>query len=130
MIITFVVMGERGLTEALTSDHHFEQAGFTALLKAPCGCAATALKLPLSEPYSTARTSCLGFPAAGKSTGIRLGSGGLVSGPLKNLRVRSSRVAAAHDGAHGVTRPTTLTDRLRFLSKTRLRCPRQDATFP
>jgi len=26
-------MGERSLTEALTSDHHFEQAGFTALLK-------------------------------------------------------------------------------------------------
>jgi predicted nucleic acid-binding protein len=33
--ISFVVMGERSLTEALTSDHHFEQAGFTALLKAP-----------------------------------------------------------------------------------------------
>ena len=33
--IAFVVMGERSLTEALTSDHHFEQAGFTALLKAP-----------------------------------------------------------------------------------------------
>ena len=31
--ISFVVMGERSLTEALTSDHHFEQAGFTALLK-------------------------------------------------------------------------------------------------
>jgi predicted nucleic acid-binding protein len=33
--IDFVVMRERNLTEALTSDHHFEQAGFTALLKAP-----------------------------------------------------------------------------------------------
>jgi len=31
--ISFVVMGERGLTEALTSDHHFEQGGFTVLLK-------------------------------------------------------------------------------------------------
>lgn len=32
--ISFVVMRERGLTEALTADHHFEQAGFTALLRA------------------------------------------------------------------------------------------------
>jgi predicted nucleic acid-binding protein len=31
--VSFVVMKERGLTEALTADHHFEQAGFTALLK-------------------------------------------------------------------------------------------------
>lgn len=31
--ISFVVMRERGLTEALTSDQHFEQAGFTALLR-------------------------------------------------------------------------------------------------
>jgi len=31
--ISFVVMQERGLTEALTGDHHFEQAGFQALLK-------------------------------------------------------------------------------------------------
>jgi uncharacterized protein len=30
---SFVVMQERGLTEALTGDRHFEQAGFTALLK-------------------------------------------------------------------------------------------------
>ena len=29
----FVVMTEEGITEALTADHHFEQAGFTALLK-------------------------------------------------------------------------------------------------
>ena len=32
--ISFVVMQERGLTDALTGDHHFEQAGFKALLKA------------------------------------------------------------------------------------------------
>ena len=31
--ISFVVMTEEGITEALTADHHFEQAGFTALLK-------------------------------------------------------------------------------------------------
>ncbi len=31
--ISFIVMQEYGLTEALTGDHHFEQAGFTALLK-------------------------------------------------------------------------------------------------
>ncbi|HEY3322533.1 MAG TPA: PIN domain-containing protein [Planctomycetota bacterium] len=31
--ISFVVMKERGITDALTGDHHFEQAGFTALLK-------------------------------------------------------------------------------------------------
>ena len=31
--ISFVVMEEQGLTEALSSDHHFEQAGFTILLK-------------------------------------------------------------------------------------------------
>jgi predicted nucleic acid-binding protein len=31
--ISFVVMQDRGLTEALTGDHHFEQAGFIALLK-------------------------------------------------------------------------------------------------
>ena len=30
--ISFVVMQERGLTEALTADRHFEQAGFKALL--------------------------------------------------------------------------------------------------
>jgi predicted nucleic acid-binding protein len=30
--ISFVVMREQGITEALTADHHFEQAGFTALL--------------------------------------------------------------------------------------------------
>ena len=32
--ISFVVMEREQLTEALTGDHHFEQAGFTALLKA------------------------------------------------------------------------------------------------
>lgn len=31
--ISFVVMNDRGLTEAITADHHFEQAGFIALLK-------------------------------------------------------------------------------------------------
>ena len=30
---SFVVMQERGLTEVLTADHHFEQAGFVRLLK-------------------------------------------------------------------------------------------------
>ncbi len=31
--ISFVVMQNRGLTEALTGDRHFEQAGFRALLR-------------------------------------------------------------------------------------------------
>ena len=31
--ISFVVMQQQGLSEALTKDHHFEQAGFVALLK-------------------------------------------------------------------------------------------------
>jgi predicted nucleic acid-binding protein len=31
--ISIVVMTERGLTEALTGDHHFEQAGLRALLR-------------------------------------------------------------------------------------------------
>lgn len=30
--ISFVIMQERNLTEALTGDHHFEQAGFNVLL--------------------------------------------------------------------------------------------------
>ena len=31
--ISFVVMKQRRLSDALTTDHHFEQAGFKALLK-------------------------------------------------------------------------------------------------
>lgn len=31
--ISFAVMTERGLSEALTGDHHFEQAGFRVLFK-------------------------------------------------------------------------------------------------
>jgi predicted nucleic acid-binding protein len=31
--VSFVVMNDRKLTDALTGDHHFEQAGFRALLK-------------------------------------------------------------------------------------------------
>jgi predicted nucleic acid-binding protein len=30
---SFLIMQERGITEALTGDRHFEQAGFVALLK-------------------------------------------------------------------------------------------------
>jgi len=30
--VSFIVMGERGILGALTPDHHFEQAGFDALL--------------------------------------------------------------------------------------------------
>jgi len=30
---SFVIMSDRALTQALTADHHFEQAGFVALLK-------------------------------------------------------------------------------------------------
>ena len=33
--ISFEVMKDLGLSDALTGDHHFEQAGFRALLKAP-----------------------------------------------------------------------------------------------
>lgn len=31
--ISFVVMRDQGITQALTGDHYFEQAGFMALLK-------------------------------------------------------------------------------------------------
>ena len=31
--ISFVVMADAGIAEALTGDHHFEQAGFMALMK-------------------------------------------------------------------------------------------------
>ena len=31
--MSFIVMQDRGITEALTTDRHFEQAGFTILLK-------------------------------------------------------------------------------------------------
>ena len=31
--LSFVIMKRDGLVEALTTDHHFEQAGFTILLK-------------------------------------------------------------------------------------------------
>jgi predicted nucleic acid-binding protein len=31
--VSFVVMQQRGITEALTTDHHFEQAGFVRLLR-------------------------------------------------------------------------------------------------
>jgi hypothetical protein len=31
--ISFLLMEERGITEALTADHHFEQAGFRALMR-------------------------------------------------------------------------------------------------
>ncbi len=31
--LSFIVMQDRGLTEAMTADRHFEQAGFTILLR-------------------------------------------------------------------------------------------------
>jgi predicted nucleic acid-binding protein len=33
--LSFVVMSDRGITEAMTGDHHFVQAGFVALLRSP-----------------------------------------------------------------------------------------------
>jgi len=35
--ISFVVMRERGITEALTADRHFQQAGYSALLSEGAG---------------------------------------------------------------------------------------------
>jgi predicted nucleic acid-binding protein len=32
-LLTYLVMRDEGLTQALTADQHFEQAGFTALLR-------------------------------------------------------------------------------------------------
>lgn len=32
---SFLVMGERGIVDALAHDHHFQQAGFRALLRQP-----------------------------------------------------------------------------------------------
>lgn len=34
---SFVIMSEHGLTEALTTDHHFEQAGFKPVMRMPAG---------------------------------------------------------------------------------------------
>ena len=31
--VSFVLMGQRGITEALTTDRHFEQEGFVKLLR-------------------------------------------------------------------------------------------------
>lgn len=33
--LSFLLMEERGITDALTADHHFEQAGFRALMREP-----------------------------------------------------------------------------------------------
>ena len=33
LAVSFVMMQERGITEALATDYHFEQAGFVRLLK-------------------------------------------------------------------------------------------------
>lgn len=33
--MSFCIMKERGISEALTPDHHYEQAGFIALIKQP-----------------------------------------------------------------------------------------------
>ena len=35
---SFIVMSEQGITDAFTTDRHFEQAGFTCLLPARAGC--------------------------------------------------------------------------------------------
>jgi predicted nucleic acid-binding protein len=31
---SFLIMGDEGINDALTGDHHFEQAGFNVLLRA------------------------------------------------------------------------------------------------
>jgi len=36
--LSFVVMKQRRLTQALTTDHHFAQAGFRALLREDAAC--------------------------------------------------------------------------------------------
>jgi predicted nucleic acid-binding protein len=48
--LSFVVMKQRALEAALTFDHHFEQAGFTALLLQP---PASGIVIPLT-PSRTA----------------------------------------------------------------------------
>ena len=51
---SLVVMGDRGLHQALTADRHFEQAGFVALLKArgvaQCGSVIRAVPPPAFSP--------------------------------------------------------------------------------
>jgi hypothetical protein len=55
--VSFVIMNQRGLTEALTTDEHFEQAGFKALL-AQSKCVTRLSLQPLAYAVSIAATSC------------------------------------------------------------------------